>query len=290
MSDQKTTGGSTVAKLVATIGDLPASPATVSAVMGLTSNLESRVEDVCQVLSSDQSLTARVLKLSNSSFYGRSKEVKSLQEAILILGFFTVRSMVIASSAHAMLAAGNEDPNRGKLWAHSFSTSIAARQLAAELKLNNKDEIYIAALLHDIGKLVLMQKFPIKYANLIQRVEEERLSFCQLEQELFGFTHAEVAELLLESWSFPDSLRRAIRDHHDIEGLTGLKTPSMSVVINAANCLAKRLEVGFEDYQPESMDEVESLASLGFEPDDFDRLTQTINEHYLAESRIFEEA
>lgn len=85
-------------RIISTLGDLPASPAIVSTVMGLTSNPDSKVTEISKVLSADQSLTAKVLKLSNSSFYGRPKGVKTLQEAILLLGFFTVRSIVVATS------------------------------------------------------------------------------------------------------------------------------------------------------------------------------------------------
>lgn len=118
-----TTSNSTLEKIIGTIGDLPASPAVVSVVMGLTSNLDSNVDEISKVLCSDQSLTAKVLMLSNSSFYGRSKEVVSLDEAIPILGFFSVRSMVIATSAQTMYSSGEKDNPREWLWRHSLSTA-----------------------------------------------------------------------------------------------------------------------------------------------------------------------
>ena len=121
----------TVQRIVDTIGELPASPAVVGAVMNLTSDLNSTITDITRVLSADQSLTAKVLRLSNSSFYGRAKEVGTLAEAIIILGFFTVRSLVVASSAHSMYCRcnGMDRCNAERLWQHSLSTGIAARCL-----------------------------------------------------------------------------------------------------------------------------------------------------------------
>ena len=106
-------------RLVSTVGELPASPAILSAVMGMTSNLDTRLDDLTEVLSSDVSLTAQVLKLSNSSFYGRAKEVTTLQEAVPILGFFALRSMVMASAAHTMFSDDNPNSTRSRLWRHS---------------------------------------------------------------------------------------------------------------------------------------------------------------------------
>ena len=118
-------------RIISTLGDLPASPAIVSTVMGLTSNPDSKIVDISKVLSADQSLTAKVLKLSNSSFYGRPKEVKTLEEAILLLGFFTVRSIVIATSAHTMYTKEIAGNSPEKLWQHSLATAVAARSRRA---------------------------------------------------------------------------------------------------------------------------------------------------------------
>lgn len=279
----------TVDKIISTIGELPASPAIVSAVMGMTSDLDANVTDISRVLAADQSLTAKVLKLSNSSFYGRSKEVKSLHEAILILGFFTVRSMVIATSTHRMFNGGESQAAQGKLWRHTLSAAIAARQVASQLRYPGKDEVFIAALLHDIGKLVLLQKLPAPYGKVIQKAEREHEDFYLVEKERLGFTHCDVARVLLQKWSFPESLIEAIYNHHDLPGPNDDGQPPMAYIINLGNYLSKTLGVGFDDRRIEDLSGLPAAIALGFNEESLADLQQAFAEHYQTEVKIFEE-
>ena len=173
----------TLDDIISTVGELPASPAIVSSLMSLTSDLDSTVDDISKVLAADQSLTARVLKLSNSPYYGRTKGVTSLDDAIFLLGFFTVRSMVIATSAHQIYKGGGESDSTSKLWRHSLSTAVACRQIAKRIKHPDKDEIFIAGLLHDIGKLVMLDKLKDRYRDIVAEVEEQVELLTKLSQE-----------------------------------------------------------------------------------------------------------
>lgn len=280
---------STLNKIISTIGELPASPAIVSAVMGLTSNLDSKVADVCKVLSRDQTLTAKVLKLSNSSFYGRSKEVSSLQEAILILGFFTVRSMVVATSAHSMYELEESDSPQTKLWRHSLSSAVAARQIAKHLGHPDKEEIFIATLLHDIGKLVLLQKLSQVYEQVVEEVEKTRGSFFEVESKRLGFTHCGVALTLLEQWSFPRSLIQAIHEHHELPSMEDSGIVPISYVINLGNYMAKRLDVGFHDQRVDSLSDLNSARAMSLDEEVLERLSQESQEHYQIEAKILDE-
>ena len=276
-------------KIVDTIGELPASPAIVSAVMGLTSNLNSKVTDVSKVLASDQSLTAKVLKLSNSSFYGRSKEVKTLQKAILILGFFTVRSMVIATSAHSMFSKGGQDGPEVQLWRHSLSTAVAARQIAKHLCHPEQQEVFIAALLHDIGKLVLIQRLPDQYQQVLTEVEGTAGEFIEVETRLLGFNHCDVASLLLEKWFFPSNLCEAILTHHHPKNSEAGRPASLAELIYLGNHMAKRLEVGFNDRRIENLAETDTASDLRLDEATLDDIYGQVAEHYTAEIGIFED-
>ncbi len=279
---------SSLDKIISTIGDLPASPAVVSVVMGLTSNLDSNVQEISKVLSSDQTLTAKVLMLSNSSFYGRPKEVMTLDEAIPILGFFAVRSMVIATSAQTMYSSGGEDNPREWLWRHSLSTAVAARQIAGDLKHPTREEIFIAALLHDIGKLVLMQKLPEQYQHVIEAVGRGDGSFLTIENEQFGFNHCDVAEVLLEQWSFPNRLIEAIREHHRPVEIVEEEPPPIAYMIQLSNYLAKKIENRFGEIDIEPSVILETAQSIGLRTDRLEELTEEIREHYQAEINILE--
>ncbi len=277
----------TLDKIVATIGELPASPAVVSAVMGLTSDLNSNITDITRVLSADQSLTAKVLKLSNSSYYGRSKEVGTLPEAIVILGFFTVRSLVIASSAHALYSArGACASHANRLWHHSLFSGIAARQVALQIRRADAEELFIAGLLHDIGKLVLMQKLGEPYRDVIDEVERSAGEFCTVERRLLGFDHCDVGLMLLEYWSFPNRLVKLVKLHHD----TRFADPDLASIVHvvqAGNDLAKHLGIGFFDHGCEDPYHLKALQDLGLPSDQIDPLIESIRAQFESEAGIF---
>ena len=117
-------------RIIETIGELPTSPTVVASVMGMTKDLNTDVTKLSRVLSSDQSLTAKVLRLSNSPFYGRMRGVATLDEAIMILGFFTIRSLVVASSAYSMFNLGGQGGLEYRLWNHSLAAAMCARLTA----------------------------------------------------------------------------------------------------------------------------------------------------------------
>ncbi len=280
----------TLEKIISTIGDLPASPAIVSSVMGLTSDLNSKITDITQVLMSDQSLTAKVLKLSNSSFYGRPKEVGTLEEAIPILGFFTVRSMVIATSAHTMYSKGNNEESSQKLWQHSLATAVSARSIANKLNFPNKDEVFIAALLHDIGKLVLIQNLGDRYQELIDEIEEGQLRFRDVELKELSFSHCQISTLLLNKWSFPVSLIDAVESHHADIDLDDDSPITTGHIVQLANHIGKRENIGFNDYIDTDISELSVAHKLGVDKEWCDELIPEITEHYTIEARIFEES
>jgi HD-like signal output (HDOD) protein len=281
---------STLDRIIATIGDLPASPAIVSSVMGLTSNPDSKIVDVSRVLSADQSLTAKILRLSNSSFYGRPKEVRSLQEAILLLGFSTLRSIVMATSAHLLYTRGVMNGPGGKLWRHSLASAIAARQVAKYVNHKQQEEIFIAALLHDIGKLVLLQKLPERYQEVISAVEAGEGSFFEVEAALLGFNHCEVASILLEQWHFPTVLSQAVFDHHSEPTSTDEGSICMSGVVQLGNLMAKELGIGFNDRGSLNLAEETPARMLALAEPDLARLLDETQEYYGVETGILEES
>jgi len=275
-------------RILETVGELPASPAVVSSVMGLTSNLDSKITDISNVLAADPSLTAKVLKLSNSSFYGRPKGVTSLQEAVLILGFFTVRSMVIATSAHTMYSKNDTDGTRSKLWQHSLSAAVAGRQIATYIKHPQREEVFIAALLHDIGKLVLLQRMPQQYSEVLDAIAKDHGAFMEVETEVLGFDHCDVAAILLEKWSFPTSLTEAIQHHHDPSPPQDDQPIPVAHIVSLGNQMAKLTDVGFADRKVENLSELESAKLMSLDQETLDTIFEQFQEFYRIETSIFE--
>jgi len=176
-------------KMISSLGELPSSPEIVTAVMDLTSDPDSDIRRVEKLISADQSMSARLLKLSNSSFYGQRKSVATLHQAIIIIGFYTLRSLVVATSIHSLYKNKNGNSIEKKLWEHSLTTAMACRKAAKKLGHHHLEEIFMAGLLHDIGKLVMSQKLGPNYENIYTKAENERLKFKDWEKAELGFSH-----------------------------------------------------------------------------------------------------
>jgi len=276
-------------RMVSTIGELPASPVIITSVMGMTANLDTNVTDVSHLLASDSTLTAKVLKLANSSYYGRPQEVSSVREAILIMGFYAVRTLVIASSARSLFSGAEPDGPVEKLWRHSLATAIASRQIASYLKHPQRDEVFIAGLLHDIGKLVMLENLGFRYRDIILQVERSNGSFLEEEQKHLGFTHVDVAHLVTARWGLPRALVTGIADHHTLKGYRPDSPIPMAYIVNLANQMAKQLRVGFGDTREKELGRLESTQAMRLEDEKLEELATCVHDYYQTEIRILNE-
>ena len=282
-------------KMLSTLGELPSSPKIVSTVMRLTSDPETDIVQIEKLLSADQSLAAKLLKLSNSSFYGQRKSVANLRQAILIIGFYTLRSLVVATSIHSLYSNKGQNSIESKLWEHSLATAIACRILAKRLGHFNIEEIFMAGLLHDIGKLVMIQKLRQNYEIVCNKVERGRLRFHEVEDSEMGFTHFDVGMMLLGKWNLPQELINAVYMHHNpkFEGDTPMsdldhsKIP-IEFVLQLGNHLAKHTGRGFNDYMLENLDELEIVKAVGFSAEDLDEIIKELEAEFECELALFE--
>ncbi len=222
-------GGADQATLNAIIemtDDFPAPPMLLTQILELTSDPGTPVDKVATVLSGDVGITAKLLKLSNSAFYGHSRSVTSVKQAVVMLGFHTVRSLVVATSTHSLYAGSTINTSlRKQMWEHSLATAMFAKIIAMKLRIWQPEEAYVAGLLHDIGKLVLLQRFPDNFSDMITNENACAEELIQQEQDLFGFTHDLVGACLVDKWLFPESLVASVGLHHqqpDTESLAGI--------------------------------------------------------------------
>jgi putative nucleotidyltransferase with HDIG domain len=273
-------------KIVSTIGDLPATPAIIATLMNLTSDLNTDIEKITRAIMADQSLTAKVLKISNSSFYGRAREVKTLREAIVILGFMTLHSLVIATSTQSLYRKSIDDGVSGKLWEHALGTAIASRMIAKSISRQGVEEAFIAGLLHDIGKLVMTQKMNDDYQKIVKEVEESGGCFHEFEERAFGFNHADVGSMLLNKWSFPDELAQAVKDHHNTD-YDDQDRPLLSHIISLGNFMAKNLDIGFTDCRMDDLSAHPSAIALNLDAEKLEEFQQELAQHFADEKELF---
>ncbi|MCK4606127.1 MAG: HDOD domain-containing protein [candidate division Zixibacteria bacterium] len=238
----------TVNKIVSKLGDLPSAPDILNKAIKLTSDLDSNITDVSRSIAADQSISGKVIRMSNSPIFARMKRVSSLDEAIKVLGFNQLKSIIITASTFQMFGNCTHADVALKLWHHSFSTAIAARLIADRLTALNKDEAYLAGLMHDVGKLILLKTAPIVYTGLIEVVVNTQSGFVPEEQKELGFDHTDVGVALLDQWNFPQHILTAVADHHRCNLAVTAAAEQLARVIALANSVSRY--IGTDFYEP----------------------------------------
>lgn len=244
----------TVEKIIDQLGDLPAAPEILAKALKLTSDIESKIDDISKYISADQTITAKVIRLSNSPYYGRVQQISSLFEAIKVLGFNQIKSIVITASTSRMFQSGSHTKIARVLWEHSLASALGARLVIQKYGGLDREEGYLCGLVHDIGKLVLLKTTPHVYEEIIAEVKKTNMSFLKVEGKVLGFNHVHVGQVLLSKWLFPTHLISQISMHHSTK--PNQKEPSISLgrVIAIADSIAKYIGASFfEPYQAESV-------------------------------------
>lgn len=201
------------AELLAALRDLPPLPSVVLELVVSLGHEELSASQYAAKISRDQALAARTLRLANSSFYGRGRQVHSIAEAISVLGLRTVRGVVLAAG----VAGGfRRHPgfDHGAFWRHSIGSALCAQALAGELGRDDADLAFTVGLLHDIGRLALANELTSAYAEVEQWRRDHDCPDGDAERAVLGIDHAEVGGLIAQHWNFAPSIVDAIRHHH----------------------------------------------------------------------------
>ncbi len=230
--------------IVEAVNDLPALPQVVVQVIKLTEDPDSTAQDINNVLNQDQAITARVLKMANSAFYGFPRRIGSVTDAIILLGFRTLRSIVMAASVSDILNKEMEGYalEYGELWRHSQCTAMAARLIARKSKFAFLDLAYTAALLHDIGKVILNNTMKETYREVVASVTDDNISFIDAENKILGFNHAEVGARVAEKWNLPPETVEAIQLHHSPEDAQ--VNPRLTAIVHLADAISVSMGIG----------------------------------------------
>lgn len=223
---------------------LPSLPAVVLELLTSLGQDDVNTEALAQKIAQDQALTAKTLRLANSSFYGMENQVTTMQEAIAILGFRTVRSLVTTAALIGTFANdGHTRVNLTPFWRHAIAVAVCARELASGLKLN-AEYAYIAGLLHDIGRLVLVTQFPSDYAAAMAYRKTHDCLVLQAEKAVLGVDHARVGYVLVQRWKFPQAMQDVVADHH---ASPAAQAQPLSLVIRAADAIAHALDLSQDE-------------------------------------------
>ncbi|MCL2688482.1 MAG: HDOD domain-containing protein [Chitinispirillia bacterium] len=195
---------------------LQTQPAAVAKITKMMQNPATNAEELGRAIRTDQVLTSSVLRLVNSAFYGFPGRIASISHAVVLLGLSAVKNIVLTAS---LLDAFKIDKNKDgfsseAFWRHSFACGVTAQCLAQTLGYKDKEECFIAGLIHDIGKVILFQLVPEDFGRVYKKANLSKTLFYDNEMEVLGTTHQEVGGILIQQWRLPDDVFKAVSHHH----------------------------------------------------------------------------
>lgn len=249
--------------VVSRMTSLPSLPAMYTKLVASLDDPEITSRELGEIIAQDVGMTAKILQIANSAFFGLYRYVANPSEAAVYLGIDTIRALTLSTSVFtAFQEAGLNPFFIGQLQQHSMATGMVAHAIAKAESLPKKacDASLVGGLLHDAGKLVLAANCPKEYAYVLVLVGKERLTSHAAESRIFGATHAEIGSYLLWLWGLPDEVCRAVAFHHRPRESSG-KAFTAAVAIHVANALEH--ERAAADPVPQMDIDLDFLKSLG---------------------------
>jgi putative nucleotidyltransferase with HDIG domain len=246
---------------------------------------QCNLNSIGDAIQKDPDLTARLLRLANSPFFGFANRLSTVAEAVSLLGIQQIQDMIVASSVLEQFKGVPDNlVNKDSFWRHSLAVGITARLLAMERRLPKPDKFFVAGLLHDVGRLVLMLQAPESAQAVFELYQREKILLRDAEKKILGFDHQQIAAELLQSWSYPAALVQAVAFHH---------TPDSSVakmeasVVHIADHLVNAMGIGSSGEQFVSTLDDKAWATLGLSSEILARLIEAVDEQILVVEEAF---
>ena len=231
-------------QLVSEVGTLPSLPETYADLQRLLRDPDSSLADVAKIIEQDLAMSAKILQLVNSAFFGLYTHINSPTRAVNLLGMDTIKALVLGVGVFSEIKGGPSNIfNISTLWSHSMATASYARKIAGEASKDQEmiDHCFIAGLLHDVGKLLLFSRLPKEYEQAVVMAGETGCTLDEAELRIFGTGHGEVGGYLIGLWGLPGPVVEAITFHHRID-----KYPELSLcpalIVHVADYIYSRLK------------------------------------------------
>ena len=220
------------------VSSLPSISGVIFTIENMIDDPNSSASDMEAVISSDPALTARILRIANSAFYGLSHKISSLSQAITILGLNALRNIIVTAEVFDSFPVDkNVVFDRYLFWKHSIATACAARTIAELSKYDKYEEVFIGGLLHDIGKLVLEEFFENEFRLVLNQVKMQKISLIEAENRILGFNHCDVGKKITSYWNFPEFFVDCAAYHYSCDKSENYSVPVSYVKLG--NCFAK---------------------------------------------------
>ena len=236
-----------IAKGISLVGELSTLPEVTVRIIQIVEDPRSTAKDLHEIIKNDPALSAKVLKVVNSAFYGLPGQVASVDRAIILLGLSAVKNIAIAASIARLFKGGklSDDFSAKDLWRHSVAVGVCARLISkASGLVGGGDEIFLAGLIHDLGLLVERQAFSKQLGEVIQRTKAGEGTFLEMENLVIGADHQGFGEALTTKWKFPRHLRATVGFHHN-PGALSQELRKLGCLVQAADIICCSERIGF---------------------------------------------
>jgi putative nucleotidyltransferase with HDIG domain len=223
---------------------LPPFPKVALQVMKMIDDPEVKAKDLAEVIQYDSAITANLLKTCNAAYFGLTRKVSSIDDALVVVGQDILKDIIIACSSSRFYKGGAGDGyqlEQGELWKHSVATAIMAKLLAKHFDKVAPDVAFTVGLLHDIGKRFLSSFVADDFAKIVELAYGGNMSFVDAEKKVLGMTHAELGCMIMEKWEFDEELGLAVKQHHDPDAL---EKGELTALLAIANTQVITLGVG----------------------------------------------
>ncbi len=279
------------AKILSDHKELTSLPQTLAEVLRVTREEDSSSAELAKVLMHDPAMTAKVLRIANSPYYGAGRSISTVTQAVVTLGMRTITALALSSSVYKLVGDWKTQINRTRFWRHSLEVAIGSRMIYEALGKKPSEEAFVAGLLHDIGILVLENSFPDRYRQIWQQVQQGE-NLVELEENLWGTNHARVGKFLLEQWHIPEKICEAVGMHHMVfppDSATRSEI-GLSQAVNLANHISrfsiaegKQKDLSFAHENKDTI-----RISLGFTPEALNRIEEQLPTRTIAEAKFLE--
>jgi putative nucleotidyltransferase with HDIG domain len=240
-------------QVVSQIQNLPTPPAVFGQINSVISDPDASAYDVACIISEDPALSAKILKLTNSTIYGIPRTVTNVKQAVVILGLEVVKSLVISASVFEMFSKNDtlDEEYLDYFWRHSLTVALMARIISRQERFSsylNAEMAFSAGMLHDIGKLIIVAELRERHQNVMSLLAgNSLLSEFDAEKDVFGFTHADIGAYLCARWNLPEPLCRAIARHHDEATVA---SDTWVALIHLSNYLGHQMDLLYNRFYP----------------------------------------
>ena len=279
-------------EIVAWVGDLPPMPHVAARAISMVEDPDTSASDLTKLLSSDTALAARVLKIANSAMFARQREITTLNQAIMLIGFKALKGIIVAATLRQL--------NRGSgkletmVWQNSIGTAMGCHIVAKHLGKRYVDEIFLLGLLHSLGQIVLLSQVKAEYKEVMKDIETNEKNFVEAEQDILGFAHPLIGALGAKKWNFSAETCQVILHYRDpLEGDSPeSELDEKTAIVQLGDMLAHAAEIGHPPGYPIESELSQQVARyLGFNDPNLEEtlasLTEKLKEQYNAEAHVY---